>query len=333
MKKISIFLSFSLLNFVKSSGQDLLSPRPDGHAPIGVMGDHTHKAGEWMLSYRYMFMEMEGNRSGTNQLTHQEVLNQGFMVTPTSMSMEMHMLGAMYAPSDQLTLMAMVPFTSFTMDHLTRMGGMFTTETEGLGDIRLSSLLKIYEDDSQSIHLNAGLSIPTGSITERGNTPAGANSKLPYPMQLGSGTFDLLPGITYLTQSDNWSWGAQLSGTIRLGQNDEGYTLGDRLNGTLWAARQWNHWLSTSIRIKASKWDNIDGADTDLNPNMIPTANTALRGGERIDALLGLNIVIPSGPLAGHRLAVEAGAPIYQSLNGPQLETDWLMTIGWQLAW
>ena len=34
--------------------------RPDGHAPISVMGDHMHAMGEWMVSYRYMTMDMEG---------------------------------------------------------------------------------------------------------------------------------------------------------------------------------------------------------------------------------------------------------------------------------
>ncbi len=34
------------------------SARPDGHAPISVMGDHYHKKGEFMLSYRYMPMWM-----------------------------------------------------------------------------------------------------------------------------------------------------------------------------------------------------------------------------------------------------------------------------------
>ena len=32
--------------------------RADSHAPISVMGDHTHGKGEWMLSYRYMGMGM-----------------------------------------------------------------------------------------------------------------------------------------------------------------------------------------------------------------------------------------------------------------------------------
>ena len=32
-----------------------------------------------------------------------------------------------------------------------------------------------------------------------------------------------------------------------------------------------------------------------------------------------------------NRLAFEGGAPVYQDLNGPQLETDWIMTFGWQV--
>ena len=44
------------------------SARPDGHAPISVMGDHMHAKGEWMLSYRYMSMEMEGLLKGSDSL-------------------------------------------------------------------------------------------------------------------------------------------------------------------------------------------------------------------------------------------------------------------------
>ena len=43
--------------------------RPDSHAPIGIMGDHYHKTGEIMLSYRCMHMSMAGNRNTTFDLT------------------------------------------------------------------------------------------------------------------------------------------------------------------------------------------------------------------------------------------------------------------------
>ena len=81
-------------------------PAPE-HAPIGVMGDHMHENGEWMLSYRYMHMAMGGNRIGTNSITTAET-HQQFMVSPLDMDMGMHMLGAMYGLTDKLTVMAMV---------------------------------------------------------------------------------------------------------------------------------------------------------------------------------------------------------------------------------
>ncbi|MEC7922700.1 MAG: hypothetical protein VX496_04785, partial [Planctomycetota bacterium] len=77
----------------------------EDYSPLGVMGNHTHKAGDAMFSYRYGIMEMNGNLDGTTTLSTQDILDAGFMMAPTSMRMEMHMLGAMYAASDAITLM------------------------------------------------------------------------------------------------------------------------------------------------------------------------------------------------------------------------------------
>jgi hypothetical protein len=44
---------------------------------------------------------------------------------------------------------------------------------------------------------------------------------------------------------------------------------------------------------------------------------------------LGMNMLLPA---KGHRLAFEASLPVYQNLNGPQLEVDWTLTIGWQYS-
>lgn len=309
--------------------------RPDGHAPIGVMGDHMHHAGEWMVSLRAMRMHMDGMRDGTDELSSSEVFAEGFPVTPEKMDMDMLMFGVMYAPSDDLTLMAMVPYLSKEMDHLTSpMAGSrrFTTESQGLGDIQLSGLYRIYDQDAQHVHLNLGLSAPTGSTDERDDTPAMADAKLPYPMQLGSGTWDLLPGVTYLGQSNDWSWGAQGTVRVHLGRNDEGYSKGDSYDLTGWFARRLLQSLSASLRLDWSSWKNIDGSDSDLNPMMVPTADPDLQGGDRLDLLAGMNWYASSGALKGHRLAFEFGVPVYQDLDGPQLETDWIATLGWQLS-
>ncbi len=191
--------------------------RVDSHAPIGVMGDHVHLSGEWMLSYRYMFMEMDGLRDGTNELSPAQVLAQ-FPVTPVRMTMQMHMFGLMYAPTDRLTLMAMIPYLQNEMDHVTRMGGFFTTESSGIGDLKFSGIYKLAGFDGGQILLNFGFSAPTGSIDERDATPAAPGGAiLPYPMQLGSGTFDLMPGLTYNGQGGDWSWGGQARGTLPTG--------------------------------------------------------------------------------------------------------------------
>ncbi len=149
--------------------------RADSHAPIGVMGDHMHKAGEFMVSVRAMRMEMEGNRDGTSSLSPEEIVtntpNRFFgnpmqpptlRVVPTEMTTDMVMLGAMYAPTDTLTLMLMGNYIDRKMDHITFQGGAgttrlgtFTTEAKGWGDTKASALIRLYEDDTHHVHFNA----------------------------------------------------------------------------------------------------------------------------------------------------------------------------------
>ncbi len=305
--------------------------RPDGHAPIGVMGDHMHKQGEWMFSARVMQMHMDGVRDGTDRIAKNDVFAQGFAVTPTEMDTRMLMLGGMYAPSDEWTVTAMIPLLEREMDHVT-MGGMtFRTEASGLGDIQVGALRRLYEAGGQHVHANLGLSLPTGSVTEKDDTPAMMNAKLPYPMQLGSGTFDLVPGATYLGQKGPWSWGAQALGRIHLGYNSEGYRNGDRFDGTGWVARRLGE-FSASFRLRYANWKNIVGSDDDLNPMMVFTADPGRRAGDRLDALVGLNWHAHDGRLKGNRLALEFGVPVYEDLDGPALSTSWIGTIGWQIS-
>ena len=178
------------------------SHRPDSHAPIGIMGEHTHEKGEVMLSYRYMYMDMRPNFIGSNKVTPQQTLAAGFMIAPTNMRTESHMIGAMYGLTDDLTLAFMIPHIDKRMDHLVANGTTFQTQLSGIGDFKFGGLLDIWEKGTQKAHLNLMLSAPTGSITETDFVaPAGRGIRLPYPMQLGSGTWDLKPGITYLGQS------------------------------------------------------------------------------------------------------------------------------------
>jgi hypothetical protein len=308
------------------------SARPDGHAPIGVMGDHTHMAGGWMASYRLGTMSMNGNRTGTTDVSVEEVLGD-YPVAPTSMTTFMNMFGLMFAPSSRITLSVMLPYTIKEMDHTTRMNQAFSTNTNGIGDLKVTALVTLKQWGRQRAHLNLGVSAPTGSVTETGDTPAGPNMPLPYPMQLGSGTWDLFPGATYLGQTDWWSWGAQAVGVIRTGENDEDYRLGNAFDATAWGARRISHVVSTSLRLAWASWGNIHGANPSLNPAMTPAADPNLRGGSRLNAGLGVNLLGRGGFVKGQRLAAEFLVPLYQDLDGPQLKTDWVLIGGWQFGW
>ena len=327
------------------------------HAPIGVMADHRHKKGELMLSYRYMNMEMDGSRIGTDSISPEETATQianpffgqagqppTLRVVPTNMTMEMHMAGAMYGLTDRITLMAMGSYVEKSMDHVTFQGGMgttvlgnFTTESSGIGDTTIGAIIGL--DDGQTAHrqinLGIGLSLPTGSIskTDQVLAPTGATPtlRLPYPMQLGSGTFDFKPSLTARDRFGKWSIGGQAMANIRLESNSADYALGDIYEATSWVAYEPQPWVSFSGRVKARTQGRISGQDA-LIVAPVQTADPDNQGGDTVELLGGINLAGSKGWTKGHRLALEFGIPLYRDLNGPQLETDYMFTLGWQKA-
>ena len=82
-------------------------------------------------------------------------------------------------------------------------------------------LVRLIDKHDHHLHAQIGLSFPSGSLTEQDKTPAsgGTTVRLPYPMQIGSGTYDFLPGLTYTGSRSAYSWGAQARGEIRMNEN------------------------------------------------------------------------------------------------------------------
>jgi hypothetical protein len=309
-------------------------------APIGVMGGHLHHQGEWMVSYRFMDMSMEDNYEGSQKLSIAEAraMRPGggaYMMVPVEMSMSMQMLGVMYAPNDLNTFMLMFNHLDQKME-VDMMGNRFETKSRGPGDTSLTWLKALPSQKFFSWHFGVGLHLPTGSIGEKDDTPTtGGNlTQLPYPMQLGSGTWDVEPSLTFLSdlESEKFSWGAQLKGKIRSGNNRQGYTLGDTFGAQLWTTWKWTGGLSSSLRIEKQHWGNIDGTDRDLASSlmMMPTADTSRRRGERLDMGLGLSLARPKGILSGHRFAIEWKGALHQDLEGPQLGLESSWTFGYR---
>ena len=330
-----------------------------------------------MLSYCFMGMGMNGLRDGADPISTEEALKTYAMV-PTVMQMQMHMFGAMFAPHDIVTFMAMTSYRSNFMEmkgaHAHATGGHdhavgnHEIESGGLGDLRLSALIPLLNRSNLVLLLKAGVSIPVGSIPVEGTHGGTEEVVLPYPMQLGSGSFELMPGATAATTQGNWSFGLQANAAIPLNENNRGYKLGTSIGTTVWGTRKLNDWLSVSIRGSFKNWGNISGQDAAFAPKdemestedhhdteehgtqdahhaapmettdvyyIAPTMDPNLRGGTRGSLSAGVNFIVPDrvgGVLAGQRLAVELQMPVYENLDGPQMGLDWTIVAGWQYA-
>ena len=336
MRRYTISILFFLLIF-SVAFVDAPASHPDGHAPIGVMGAHGHKAGEMMLSYRFMAMDMRGLQSGTDAVETADVLKD-FTRVPTTMDVQMHMFGAMFAPHDKITLMAMTNYQQrymemegahhHTIRHQNHPVGRHEMFSAGIGDVKLDVLLTLWERHHLTLLCNVGVSFPTGSIAQ----VAEDGRILSYPMQLGSGSFEARPGITFFGMHGNWSYGGQLRGVFPLQTNASEYRHGNTLTTTAWSARRVNDWFSLGGRLLLSRSDTIAGSHPDLDANMSPSHRSDFRGGSRLDIGVSGNLMVPTGTLAGQQVSIELTLPIYQHLTGMQLKQIWQVTIGWQYA-
>lgn len=323
-------------------------------APVSVMGNHTHAKGDLMVSYRYAYMSMDGMAAGRNDISSSEVFSNNYTVAPTYMDMRMHMLGMMYAPTDQLTLMAMAAYKTLDMSHdifpmaapLINLNGgetTFKTRSSGIGDLKLSGLYQVYKKDHSSMHLTMGISLPTGSIDEQDTIPGPGgriNRILPAAMQLGSGTYDLLPAITYLGRFDKVSYGAQASGVIRLGENDRGFTYGNEFALATWLAYPLVDELSSYLQLRYKWQDELSGTQEGVSqsPPFAParrTVTTAFNenyGRQIIELGWGINAVLANNTFGTHRISAEVLTPLWQEVNGLQLEIDYTLVLGYQFS-
>jgi hypothetical protein len=294
-----------------------------GLVPLNIM---TGQARHWMVSYQFMFEQMDGNLVGTDNISSGRIL-QSFAFSPTSMTMQMHMLMVMYAATDQLNFTIMVPYSRKDMDMLARDGSRFTEHSDGIGDVQSWATYTVYQikDLRHRLLLKGGLGLPTGSIDA---TMDGV--PLEYPMQLGSGTVSLLPGFTYLGQALPWGWGFDFSSTVQLGTNDHHYRFGNRYEPSVWIARQLTDWVSVSVTANGEIWENVHGADPRLALSDQPTNDPDRQGGKRLDASVGINLHPRHGFFRGQQFLVEGRVPVVQSLDGPQLQRSWLLRFGWQ---
>jgi len=352
MKKINTLLLVALLqNFVAFSIErgdstkcSFSCCRPDAVSPAGIMTDHVHEKGKFAIAYNFMDMAMQSNQTGTKQISDATVFNT-YMMATNRMNMQMHMLMPMYGITDRFTVMAMLNYHINTMSmrmmpmqSMMNMQGMTVADYNtmptnikslGLGDTKIYAMYNLLPACNHRLAAGLGLSLPTGSIHTRGANRQGNNNVLPYCMQLGTGTYNLLPSLVYVGQGVRLSWGTALSANIKMGTNANNYSLGNEYNISPWLAYQFVHWVSVSARAEYYNVGKLYGYDATINQSSgnDAKANVTNYGSQKVNAYVGVNLYAPANFLKGGRLLLEYGMPIYQNVNGLQSTVKSTITV------
>lgn len=302
------------------------------HAPAALIDLLVAPAQRWSVALQASATHAQGLIDGARKQTRAEVLAQGYTETPGALREQRQVLSLATSPSAGFTLRAALPLVEKALDARTAAGERFTLRAQGVGDLELGAGLAQEKCENERVAVGLTLRAPTGSVTARDERPGAPASKLEYPLQIGSGTWDLSPTLAWRLSSNSWIWGLDLEGTLHNGHNSEGWARGDSFSASGWAAYEWSPGLSGSVRLAAERWGNVRGADDELDPSATPAADAKKQSGERVDAALGLNWMPASGFLEGGLVGLELGAPLAQDLVGPQLAQDWFATLGVTLS-
>ncbi|MCW5606698.1 MAG: DUF3570 domain-containing protein [Nitrosomonas sp.] len=319
--------------------------------PAGLMYAHMlDKPGQFMVGYRFMYSHQDGKmHHGTRAVSDQVVVNQGCTdenlcrFTPSYMNMRMHMLDLMYAPTRWLNLMVMPTFMDMDMNLRELDGrpprapgvhehtGIVGHSTGVIGDTLMAALLKLYGKRGHRLHASLGLSAPSGKTDIELRRVARADGgAIHFGMQLGSGTWDFVPSLTYTGEHDRWSWGMQVSGIKRMEkQNDSGYRLGDAFQATAWSGLDLSRWLTASVRGVYTAQDHIHGDFNMFNARTGPMDFPRSYGGQFWNIGVGVNVNVPGGRFAGNHLGFEWLQPVHTDVNGFQLVPKGALAASW----
>jgi len=328
-------------------------PKPPP-VPLSVFGDNLPDPGKLTISVIPTFYDNAHVLVGTQNVAPQQVVTYykwywdplvPLTTVPQEQFGEMQTLTLAYGVVKDVSLVV----TAGTIERHSYLNifygssnlierGTSTPGIDTIADASASIVWRAYEDPVNRIKFNLGMSFPTGSNHNIGGavlstTGTYAINEAFYGMQPGTGTFDVMPGVLYAGTIAPWSWGLSYRARLPLGVNPEGYMWGNyqELNG--WFGYTWIPGLTTTFRTNFNIQNQIVGADWWLI-GKLPSANPLWYGGKRIEVYGGADIDGKIFGYPGFSIGLEAGVPVYQNLNGPQLAKNWMagMALRWKVG-
>ncbi len=322
---------------------------------VGAGIPETH---EYRFKISQMFMNMGPLRDGTSEINNTDILGAPngttFAVAPERMRTYMTMGSAAYSFTDNFAAMMMVSYIRNEMDMefnqpLQASTGTkgFTMFSDGISDLTLLGKYRLYSDDhlapTNQVSVLFGVSLPTGSIDKtfsRNPVPGQNGTILPFRMQTGSGTVDPIIGLTYQGSSDPWWYGANFKLEAHLYDNDQGYHRGQEARYDFYLMRQvhpravliteLNYWYEGKYSDEPFDQRVNGEGHAGFNPNagfLSPLFDPQNYGGHQFAVSFGFQFQ----PVPLHIMELIATLPIYQDLNGPQLQQDFMIQFTYYL--
>ncbi len=368
MHKLPVYFAAALVYLLSSSCATayigLCCGKCGGNMPMNIPGGGVPETKEFRFKISPMFMSMDGLLQGADSVSEDSLLGMPvmmgkptgkYMAVPTSMDMSMLHFTTGYSFTDKLfgAVMLMhknnsmdMKFNSMMQDATGQEG--FTMDSSGIADTMLMGKYRLFANDplipTSQASLMLGLSLPTGSIDEK-NTRHPLTMRqtelLSYGMQLGSGTFDPTIGFLYQgSRSPVW-WGVNATYTARLYDNKRDYHLGDEFKLDLYSMYQFRHNLLGQVQLNGGSLGSIRGEMDESasgvsgrvtkndpgSPYMSPLWDPDSYGGSKVLATVGLQWQ----PVPLHIIDFNVGVPIYQNLNGIQLEEKYRVMLTWYI--
>jgi len=310
-----------------------------GNMPLNIPGGGIAETHEFRIKLSPSFMRMEGMREGTHRHDTREILGE-FMAAPLEMEMTMVNLSLGYSLTDDLFAGLMLMYVDKAMVMKDRQGRKWEMRSQGLSDTMLMTKYRLYANDplipTDQVSLLLGMNLPTGSISQKDE-----GRRLPYGMQLGSGTLDPLLGVLYQGSSSPWWWGVNLLYTPRFYDNREGYRLGDEFRYDLYLMHQPRYDLVLEFQLNGWWGEGIDGERDEVErgvghqlsdpqrPYMTPLWDPHSYGGNRLEMTWG----VQWQPWMFHILNVQLTVPLLQDYRGLHMERDYQLMFNWYIEW
>jgi hypothetical protein len=285
--------------------------------------------GDLRLETRLERHSYEGLLKGRNKLDSADLTAGGYSVAGESMVHTTRSLDLFYGATHNVTLFASVPIHERSMTSRVVGFGPLDQTSSGIGDV-ITGIVYAYRDKPTSkLHVHLGVGLPTGEIDADDLGANGTSERLPLPMQLGGGTYDIYNGATWVNRMDVWTMGMHGRMRIHFGENDEGWAHGDSFNFDFWIARPVFSFLDFNLRLHNASWGDYYGtAPASSNPDDNPLAEIHRQGGTRTDG--GMGLALDLGPVG--RISLDGTLPIDEWLDGPQFSTQRTLSLSWHLS-